>query len=66
MSFEVLPLIEFKPSKEISHGKIIELINSDKKDTKQNANVKRNSKNVQNDGWNQSVGANQQVLSFNG
>jgi hypothetical protein len=42
----VLPLIEFKPSNGISHGKIIELINSDKKDAKQNANVKRNSKKV--------------------
>ena len=58
MSFEVLPLIEFKPSEGVTHSRVIDLLNTEKKHkTKQTKGG---------DGWNQNVGANQQVLSFGG
>ena len=57
MSYEVLPIIEFKPEKGITHNKLIELINTDKK-------VQKNPKGKGKDGWNQSFTSNQQVLSY--
>lgn len=54
----MLPLIEFKPAEGISHNRVIELINSEKKSTKNKKGGK------QNDGWNQSLTSNQQVLSM--
>ena len=59
MSFEVLPLIEFKPSQGVSHSRVIDLLNTEKKQKKS-----RDSKGG--DGWNQNVGEKQQVLSFGG
>jgi hypothetical protein len=38
----------------------MDLLNSEKKESKQRKNTK------QGDGWNQQIGANQQVLSFGG
>lgn len=58
MSYEVLPMIEFKPAPGITHSKVIDLLSSEKKD------AKRKSKGG--DGWNQQIGTNQQVLSFGG
>lgn len=34
MSFETLPLVEFKPANGISHTRVVELINSEKKNAK--------------------------------
>lgn len=59
MSFEVLPMIEFKPASGLTHTKVMDLLNSEKKDA-----GKRKSK--AGDGWNQQIGANQQVLAFGG
>lgn len=59
MSFEVLPLIEFKPAQNITHNKVIELVNSIKA-PKTNNNNKKGGR----DNWNQSIGQNQQVLSY--
>jgi intraflagellar transport protein 122 len=57
MSFEVLPLIEFKPAQGLSHSKVIELANSPK-------TIKAQKKGK--DNWSQNVGQNQQVLSYEG
>jgi hypothetical protein len=51
-------MIEFKPAPGLNHTKVMDLLSSEKKDSKA-----RKSKG---DGWNQQVGANQQVLSFGG
>jgi len=59
LSYEVLPLIEFKPAQGLTHTKVMDLLNSEKKDNKQR-------KSKQGDGWNQQIGTNQQVLSFGG
>lgn len=60
MSFEALPLVEFKPANGVSHTLVVELINSEKKSTaKPKARTSKGG-----DGWNQSVGKNEQVLSF--
>ena len=60
MSFETLPLVEFKPANGISHARVVELINTEKK----NAQAARGKGKGKGDGWNQQVGGNQQVLSF--
>jgi intraflagellar transport protein 122 len=57
MSFEVLPLVEFKPAQGISHSKVIELVNSEKSSKPQKKGK---------DNWNQSIAQNQQVLSYEG
>lgn len=57
MSFEVLPLIEFKPAQGLSHSKVIELANSPKA-------LKAQKKGK--DNWSQNVGQNQQILSYEG
>jgi intraflagellar transport protein 122 len=59
MSYEVLPLIEFRPAPGLTHSKVMDLLNSEKRDS-----GKKKSK--QGDGWNQQIGSNQQVLSFGG
>jgi intraflagellar transport protein 122 len=58
MSFEVLPLIEFKPAQNISHNKVLELVNSVK------VSKAQTNKKGGKDNWNQSIGQNQQVLSY--
>lgn len=61
MSFETLPLVEFRPGKGINHSRVIDLINTTKKVQK----APRTSKtNKGGDGWNQTVTSNQQILSF--
>ena len=45
----------------MAHGKILDLLNSEKKDSgKQKKGAKGG------DGWNQQIGATQQILSFGG
>ena len=61
MSYEVLPMIEFKPAPGLTHSKVMDLLSSEKKE-----GGRRKSKNDKGDGWNQQVGTNQQVLSFGG
>lgn len=56
MSFEVLPLIEFKPEQGLSHNKLMELVNSAEKSSKGKKGK---------DNWNQSIGQNQQTLTAN-
>ena len=57
MSFEVLPLVEFKPQQGIPHSKVLELVNSEK-------NTISKAPKKGKDNWNQSIGQNQQVLSY--
>lgn len=57
MSYEVLPLIEFKPAQGLTHTKVMDLLISEKPGK---------SKKGKGDGWNQQVGVNQQILSFGG
>jgi|LakMenEpi03Aug12_release.lakeMendotaPanAssembly.Ray.scaffolds.fasta_scaffold1755995_1 hypothetical protein len=59
MSYEVLPLIEFRPAPGLAHAKVMDLLNSEKRDSGKK-------KTKQGDGWNQQIGSNQQVLSFGG
>ena len=51
-------MIEFRPAAGIPHAKVMDLLNSDRKESK--------GKKGKGDGWNQQVGVNQQVLSFGG
>lgn len=62
MSFEALPLVEFKPGKGISHSKVIELINTTKK--VQKISNKQSKGKAGGDNWNQTVTNNQQILSY--
>jgi intraflagellar transport protein 122 len=60
MSFEALPLVEFKPAKGISHTRVLELVNIEKKVQR----VSKQGKGRGDDGWNQTLGKDQQVLSY--
>lgn len=60
VSFEVLPLVEFKVEPGISHAKVMELLNSEKAPRKAKKGAK------QSDGWNESKNEKQQVLAFRG
>ncbi|KAL4432520.1 hypothetical protein ABPG74_013374 [Tetrahymena malaccensis] len=60
ISFENLPLVEFKLDPKITHKRFIELINSDKSKTQPNKKKKK-----ANDGWQESHQGDQQVLTFN-
>ncbi|EGR29567.1 intraflagellar transport protein, putative [Ichthyophthirius multifiliis] len=60
LSFENLPVVEFKVNQNINHKKVIELINSDKSKI-----PKTQKKKKVDDGWQENNLGDQQVLTFN-
>lgn len=59
VSFETLPLVEFKLEKGITHKKFIEILNSDKSTQPKTKKIK-----PQDDGWTESRHSNQQSLQI--
>eukprot|EP01015_Nassula_variabilis_P027616 TRINITY_DN5689_c0_g1_i7.p1 TRINITY_DN5689_c0_g1~~TRINITY_DN5689_c0_g1_i7.p1 ORF type:complete len:205 (+),score=33.49 TRINITY_DN5689_c0_g1_i7:66-680(+) len=60
VSFDVLPLVEFKLSDDLSHSKFLELISGEKSSA-----PKKKKKTQEDDGWNEANFGNEQVLTFN-